>query len=295
MSSEMLKLWSDPEFLKSIGPSSKNAAVTNQSAPGVNGAQPRHDEIPLLSSTRTGYPPPRPPAADTVPQPAYGNDTGEVTLPAHTNGNGKPSEGAKIAERVPNGAKKSRYVHPGDGEVVSVDRAFEELGRKTGVVLESGSHAFHEEIWQKLLGKQGEPPIAFKYAGRIRLDVMRLTPEQLESFKVLSKAQAAAIAIGGGNRHAGTNAGGADLHRTTRPFESANTNRYPATGKTQGAGNTQVRHPPPPPSSPPAEHPPTGDSNRVLRLQPNPGDGEVVRIDRVFEEMSRKAGQVLES
>ena len=118
MSSEMRKLWSDPEFLKSIRPPSKNGAVTTQAATGVNGDRPRHEEVPLISSTRTGYPSPQPPAADTVPQPTHGSDTGEVTRPVHTNGNGKRSESAKVGQPVPNGAKISRYVHPGDGEVV---------------------------------------------------------------------------------------------------------------------------------------------------------------------------------
>src|SRR5262249_41846594 len=113
MSSEMLKLWSDPEFLKIIRPPSNNGAVATQAAPGVNGDQARHEEVPLLSSTRTGFPPPRPPAADTVPQPTYGNDTGEVTRPVHTNGNGKPSERAKGGQPVPNGTKISREGTPG--------------------------------------------------------------------------------------------------------------------------------------------------------------------------------------
>ena len=50
MSSEMLKLWADPEFLKMIRPPSTKGAVASQAAPGVNGAQPRHEEIPLLSN-----------------------------------------------------------------------------------------------------------------------------------------------------------------------------------------------------------------------------------------------------
>src|SRR5262245_11770927 len=71
LTSEMLQLWADPEFLKMIRPPSTRGAVASQAAPGVNGAQPRQEEIPLLSSTRTGFPPPRPPAADTVPQPTH--------------------------------------------------------------------------------------------------------------------------------------------------------------------------------------------------------------------------------
>src|SRR5262249_10507820 len=111
MSSEMLKLWADPEFLKMIRPPSTNGAVASQAAPCVNGAQPRQEEIPLLSSTRTGYPPPRPPAADTVPQPTHRNDTDEVTRPVHANG--KPSESAKASpppkdHRVAQLAEESR-------------------------------------------------------------------------------------------------------------------------------------------------------------------------------------------
>src|SRR5262249_33780734 len=197
-------------------------------------------------------------------------------------------------ERSPNGLKNPGSQNPGDGEGVWVERAFEELGRKSGVVLESGSHAFHKAIWQEQMGKQGEPPLAFKYAGRIRIDVMRLTPKQLESFRTLSKAQAAAIAVGGGDRNSGAVG---DAHRTTTPYEHGDTHSYSSNGKVTGGGerglpgNTQVSHPPPPPSG----HAPSEATDPVFRYPLKPGDGEVVSIERAFQEMGRKGGQVIES
>src|SRR5947199_285419 len=65
---------------------------------------------------------------------------------------------------------------PGDGEEVSVQKAFEELGKGDGVVIESGSHDFHKRLWQES-HPNSEPPLAFKHAGRIRVDIEKLTAE----------------------------------------------------------------------------------------------------------------------
>jgi hypothetical protein len=80
--------------------------------------------------------------------------------------------------------------------------------------MESGSHAWHRKLWKEQLGKQGEPPLAFKYGGKIRVDVEQLTPEQLEWFIHLDQAQMAAVAAGtrgtsgGGTSGGGTSGGG---------------------------------------------------------------------------------------
>ena len=290
--SALRELWSDPDFLKLIGTPHANGVVPSAPAPGapapsVNGNQAGDTRIVTFSNT----------AADTAPGAPGGNGTGDVTRPVHKNG--KPNESDAIAdankrfaERHPNGPKQPRFQHPGDGQVVSVERAFEELRKKSGIVLESGSRAFHKEIWQQYMGKQGEPPIAFKYAGRIRLDVMALTPEQLESFKTLSKAQAAAIAVGGGDRGAGAKG---DSNRTTVRHGSGDTHLPNGNGKggTGGGrpGDTHVSHPPPPPSAPP----PPPEPKPVFRLKPKPGDGEVVSLEKAFEELGKKTGKVIES
>jgi hypothetical protein len=296
MSSAMRELWSDPEFLKIIGTPDANGAVRREAGkPG---------------DTHVVYPPP-PPAADTSPTREI---PGEGAPPDHTDGGNSPSR-SSAEDTVPravagnatpaksHGPKQPGFRHPGDGEVVPVERAFAELGRKTGIVLESGSHAFHQDIWQNMMGKQAEPPIAFRYAGRIRLDVERLTPEQFEKFKTLERAQRAAIAIGGGDRTGGASGGAAgDSHRTTTPYEHGDTHPYPSNGKGTGGGGerglpgkTQVSHPPPPPSAPPAERAPHEDPQAAFRYPPKPGDGEVVSIERAVEELGRKSGQVLES
>jgi hypothetical protein len=59
-------------------------------------------------------------------------------------------ENRQFQKRFPNGYKPPRTPpHPGDGEEVTVDEAFEELGKKTGVVLMSGGHAYHRKVWKE--------------------------------------------------------------------------------------------------------------------------------------------------
>ncbi len=305
MTSAMRKLWSDPEFLKMIETQHANGVVASAACgQGERGrGRFRGNRVVRRNTGRLS----------STPAASRGHDatspcrsaTGPVAQPVHKNG--KPNESDAVAEanrkfasRFPNGPKQPRFSHPGDGEVVPLERAFDELGKKSGIVLESGSRAFHREIWQKYMGNQGKPPIAFKYAGRIRIDIMALTPEELERFLVLSKAQAAAIAIGGGDRN-GTSSRGAtgDTHPKSTRHESSQPHANPSNGNGRGSngtglpGNTQVSHPPPPPSRPPAEPGPNGDA--VFRYPPRPGDGEIVPIERALKIMGRKTGQVMES
>src|SRR5262245_38995653 len=111
MSSAMRELWSDPEFIQIIGAVRSSGAVLIAPAPRVNGTAADHTEIASFGDTKAGYPPPRPPAADTEPQARAVNGTDAVTQPV--NRNGKPSDTAAVAEanknfaaRYPNGPKQ---------------------------------------------------------------------------------------------------------------------------------------------------------------------------------------------
>jgi hypothetical protein len=87
------------------------------------------------------------------------------------------------------GHKTTFRPHPGDGQGVTVDKAFAELRQKNGKVIMSASPNFHRNAWQNWLGKTGEPPVAFTLAGRIRIDVEQLTPEQRAVYIELDRAQ----------------------------------------------------------------------------------------------------------
>ncbi len=150
------------------------------------GDAPSKSEIGLDTTPHAPPPPPPPPrnggtVADS--QPPKPRDAGGMT----------PSQVAAENARVRGYKPPPFRPHPGDGEAIALEKAFAELAKKNGQVLESGSHAFHRNAWQNWLGKQGEPPVAFKLSGRIRVNIDRLTPEQLRTFVELEKAQAAAL------------------------------------------------------------------------------------------------------
>ena len=74
---------------------------------------------------------------------------------------------------------------PGDGEPVPLDQAFRDV--KGGNAVHSGNHKYHETVWKEWLGKEGEPPVAFKFSGKTQIDVEKLKPDQLAEFIRLDK------------------------------------------------------------------------------------------------------------
>src|SRR5262249_37161313 len=148
-------------------------------------------------------PPPNPPVA--------GHETGaESQPPLKPPPKPKPKEDPPMSQSkidAENEAYRQRFPKgyetppvrpgPGDGEVVEMHQVFEEMGKKDGVVLESGSHAWHRDLWHRA-GKTGEPPAAFKFADKIRVDLERLPKDQREIWIELDRARDAAS---GGNKY----------------------------------------------------------------------------------------------
>jgi len=80
---------------------------------------------------------------------------------------------------------------------VQAHQVFEEMGKKNGAVLESGSHAWHRDLWQRAGGQTDTIPVAFKFAGKIRVDIEKLPKDQRETWIKLDTAQD--TALGGKN------------------------------------------------------------------------------------------------
>ncbi len=127
----------------------------------------------------------------------------------------------------PNSGNKPKVkLSPGDGQEVPIQQAFQELGKMDGVVIESGSHKFHKQLWQES-HPNSEPPLAFKHAGRIRVDIEKLTAEQLKQWTALDQAQAAKIKGNTGDAKGGgkSNAAGQKVHDDIADY-SARVNKY---------------------------------------------------------------------
>ena len=188
---------------------------------------------------------------------------------------------------------KSPKVKPsaGDGEEVPVPKAFDELRKMNGAVIESGSHDFHKKIWQGYIGNKGEPPLAFKYAGRIRIDIEKLSPEQRKIWIELDRAQTAKIkgepAKGGGNKGGGQ---GSDDNAHAKKGTDAGTAKTDPAPPPKKGGGTDVGTAKTQPGSPPPPH--SGDTAKV---KPSPGDGQEVPIKQAFEQLGKMDGVVIES
>jgi hypothetical protein len=51
---------------------------------------------------------------------------------------------------------------------------------------------FHDQVWQDLTGKQGQAPAAYTIGDSARVDLNRLTPEQLQRYRTYVQKQDAA-------------------------------------------------------------------------------------------------------
>jgi len=155
-------------------------------------------------ATQVGNPPPPPvdPWADTqAVQDTVPNPNTQVRNPPPPPENpqqqdNRPMTPEEIAE-YKTARRKERYdeavdalkplpPQPGDGEILKTfEDVLKQLQRDPNSVEVSGSHGFHIMIWQKYMGRTGDPPMTFKYSGLFRVDVDELTPQQRTDFVTL--------------------------------------------------------------------------------------------------------------
>ena len=97
------------------------------------------------------------------------------------------------AERVRNYKGPNFRPDPSQGGSVSIDTVLDSMEKgKLQVVDNAGNGKFHDQVWQDLTGKQGQAPAAYNIGNAVRVDINRLTPEQLQRYVEYVRKQDAA-------------------------------------------------------------------------------------------------------
>jgi hypothetical protein len=156
--------------------------------------------------------------ADTMPQPAVranpqspppgqggpGGNQGASGGAAGGGSNGSGGTGASSADIVDQAAarqhaeqvrnyKPTFKANPNQGESVAIDSLLDDMQKgKLKVVDNAFNSKFHDQTWQDLTGKQGQAPAAYTIGDQARVDLNRLTPEQLRNYKAYVQKQDAA-------------------------------------------------------------------------------------------------------
>jgi HopA1 effector protein family len=142
---------------------------------------------------------------DTMPPPA-----GQGT-PAGNNGaaagpsNGPGATGASSAdiadqvaarqhaEQVQNYKGPNFKADPSQGGSVAIDSLLDDMQKGNLKVADNAFNGkFHDQIWHDLTGKEGQAPAAYKIGNSARVDLNRLTPDQLQRYKAYVQQQDAA-------------------------------------------------------------------------------------------------------
>jgi hypothetical protein len=156
--------------------------------------------------------------ADTVPQPAVranpqspppgqggpGGHQGASGGAAGGGSNGSGGTGASSADIVDQAAarqhaeqvrnyKPNFKANPNQGESVAIDSLLDDMQKgKLKVVDNAFNRKFHDQVWHDLTGKQGQAPVAYTIGDQARVDLNRLTPEQLRNYRAYVQKQDAA-------------------------------------------------------------------------------------------------------
>lgn len=155
--------------------------------------------------------------ADTMPQPAVranpqsppgqggpGGNQGASGGAAGGGSNGSGGTGASSADIADQAAarqhaeqvrnyKPNFKANPNQGQSVAIDSLLDDMQKgKLKVVDNAFNSKFHDEVWQDLTGKQGQAPAAYTIGDQARVDLNRLTPEQLRSYRAYVQKQDAA-------------------------------------------------------------------------------------------------------
>ena len=67
---------------------------------------------------------------------------------------------------------------------MSIDTLLDDMEKgKLQVVDNAFNGKFHDQVWHDLTGKQGQAPAAYEIGNAVRVDLNRLTPEQLPALR----------------------------------------------------------------------------------------------------------------
>jgi hypothetical protein len=97
------------------------------------------------------------------------------------------------AEQVRNYKGPNFRADPSQGGSVSIDALLDDMQKGNVKVVDNAFNSkFHDQVWQDMTGKQGQAPAAYKVRDQVRVDLNRLTPEQLQRYKTYVHKQDAA-------------------------------------------------------------------------------------------------------
>ena len=97
------------------------------------------------------------------------------------------------AEQVRNYKGPNFRADPSQGGSVSIDALLDDMQKGNVKVVDNAFNSkFHDQVWQDMTGKQGQAPAAYKVRDQARVDLNRLTPEQLQRYKTYVQKQDAA-------------------------------------------------------------------------------------------------------
>jgi len=97
------------------------------------------------------------------------------------------------AERARNWKGPNFKADPSQGGSVAIDSLLDDMQKGNLQVADNAFNSkFHDQVWHDLTGKQGQAPAAYKIGNSARVDLNRLTPEQLQRYKTYVQKQDAA-------------------------------------------------------------------------------------------------------
>jgi hypothetical protein len=97
------------------------------------------------------------------------------------------------AEQVRNYKGPNFRADPSQGGSVAIDSLLVDMQKGNLKVVDNAFNSkFHDQVWQDLTGKQGQAPAAYTIGDSARVDLNRLTPEQLQRYRTYVQKQDAA-------------------------------------------------------------------------------------------------------
>lgn len=97
------------------------------------------------------------------------------------------------AERVRNWKGPNFKADPSQGGSVAIDSLLDDMQKGNLQVADNAFNSkFHDQVWHDLTGKQGQAPAAYQVGNSARIDLNRLTPEQLQRYRAYVQKQDAA-------------------------------------------------------------------------------------------------------
>lgn len=153
-------------------------------------------------------PPPPGGAAPPPPPPGQGGEGGNNGASGGAGGGGSNGSGGtgasgadiadqaaarQHAEQVRNYNGPNFKADPSQGGSVAIDSLLDDMQKGSLKVVDNAFNSkFHDQVWQDLTGKQGQAPAAYTIGDSARIDLNRLTTEQIQRYRTYVQQQDAA-------------------------------------------------------------------------------------------------------